>query len=115
MAATPIPLHGRWAWDLRGDGRAVRVSTHVESGLINVSMWRDDACVGSARLLPTEAASLVAALSDGLAGLAARQHAPAGREERLHELELRLARLEAREPTWRRAMTAVRAWVTPSA
>ena len=90
----PLPVHGRWAWDVRGEGRAVRVSTHVESGLLNVSMWRDEVCVGTARLLPAEAARLVGALTDGLAELA-EQPFPGGR---LHELELRLARLEADRP-----------------
>jgi hypothetical protein len=115
MTAAPIPLHGRWAWDLRGEGRAVRVSTHVEEGLVNVSLWRGDACVGSARLAPVQAAELVRGLSDGLARLAAVAPVAQGRAgDRLHEVELRLARLEARQPGWRRALAAVEEWAARS-
>jgi hypothetical protein len=111
MAATPIPLHGRWAWDMRGDGRAVRVSTHVESGLLNVSLWRGNACVGTARLRPAEAARLVTGLSDGLAQLAVQTPAvSAASNRRLHDVELRLARLEAREPSWRGTVAASWDW-----
>jgi hypothetical protein len=111
MAATPIPLHGRWAWDLRGDGRAVRVSTHVESGLLNVSMWRDNACVGTARLSPAQAARLVTGLSDGLAQLAGQPPAATtAAKERMHELELRLSRVEARQPSWRDTVAASWDW-----
>jgi hypothetical protein len=116
MTAAPIPLHGRWAWDLRGEGRAVRVSTHVEEGLLNVSLWRGETCVGSARLLPAEASRLVRGLTDGLAALAAE--APAASKasgDRLHEVELRLARLEANRPAWRRALSAVEDWASRSA
>lgn len=111
MTATQIPLHGRWAWDLRGEGRAVRVSTHVEAGLLNVSMWRENACVGTARLSPAEAARLVTGLSEGLAQLAG--HPPAANastNRRMHELELRLARVEARQPAWRDTVAASWDW-----
>ena len=109
MTAAPIPLRGQWAWDLRGEGRAVRVSTHVEAGLLNVSMWRGEACVGTARLLPDEAARLVGGLTAGLAQLAGQ--VPAGGNRRLHDVELRLTRLEAREaPSWRRTVAASWDW-----
>ena len=91
MTAAPIPLHGRWVWDLRGDGRAVRVSAHADEGMLNVSLWRSDRCVGTARLAPADVGSLVAALTDGLAEIADRAASDAGR---LHEIELRLARVE---------------------
>jgi hypothetical protein len=93
MTAMALPVHGHWAWDARGGGRAVRVSTHPESGLLNLSLWRDDLCVGTARLLPHEAAALVAGLTEGLA-----------------ELETRLARLEDRRPPWRRAVDSIGGW-----
>ena len=91
MTAAPIPLHGRWVRDSRGEGRAVRVSAHTEEGVVNVSLWRSDRCVGTARLSPADVGSLVAALTDGLAAIADRAASDAGR---LHELELRLARVE---------------------
>ena len=79
MTVLPIPARGPWAADLRGDGRAVRVSAHAEQGLLTVSLWRSDECVGSAHLRPDAVADLVAALTRGLTQLAVRsQDAPAG-------------------------------------
>jgi hypothetical protein len=115
-----LPVHGQWAWDVRGEGRAVRISAHVESGLVNLSVWRHDTCVGTVRLLPSEVANLVTGLSEGLAQMA-REPDPEGSDadaRRLREMERRLAGLEARlaAPSgWRarveRARAAVRtAW-----
>ena len=94
----------RWAWDARGDNRAVRVSAHQREHLINLSVWRDDLCVGTVRLRPDEAAALVTGLTEGLAQLAARPTAVA---PDIGDLEKRLTRLEARlsEPAWRTAAT----------
>lgn len=104
---------GRWAWDARGDNRAVRVSAHARENVVNLSVWRDDICVGTVRLVPDEVTALVTGLTDGLAELAAR---PTGTPPAdLRGLEERLARLEARvaEPAWRtaaaRAARSVRA------
>ena len=84
MTAVGLPVHGRWAWDARGDGRAVRISTHPESGLLNLSLWREDLCVGTVRLRPDEAATLIAGLTVVLSavvvlviGLAGRRRPPA--------------------------------------
>jgi hypothetical protein len=114
MTVIALPTHGRWAWDARGDGRAVRVSTHTAVGLLNVSIWRDDVCVGTVRLAPDDAAKLINGLSDGLAQLAAAAPPgdPAADAERFHELEERLTRLESgrRSPVWRRAVDAVVTW-----
>jgi hypothetical protein len=111
MTVIALPTHGRWAWDARGDGRAVRVSTHAEVGLLNVSVWREDVCVGTVRLAPADAAQLITGLSDGLAELAAvRPQAPTA-DPRLRDLEERLTRLESRPaPLWRRVPSAVAAW-----
>jgi hypothetical protein len=111
MTVVRLPVHGRWAWDARGASRAVRVSPHVHENVVNLSLWRDDLCVGTVRLRPGEAASLVAGLTDGLAELADRPEAlPPGDDDphALHEFELRLARIEARlaPPGWRTAVTA---------
>jgi hypothetical protein len=97
MTVIPLPRHGQWAWDLRGEGRAVRVSAHVDEGLMNLSLWRSGTCVGTARLLPADVARLVSGLSEGLAEISAQRSAPAPVEAgRLHELEQRLAELESR-------------------
>jgi hypothetical protein len=110
MTVVELPTHGRWAWDARGDGRALRVSTHAAVGLLNVSMWRGDLCVGAVRLQPDEVATLVAGLTDGLAALAAAPPASAGDAGRLRELEDRLTHLEERRRTgaWRRVVSAAR-------
>ena len=111
MTAVVLPLHGHWAWDARGNGRAVRISTHAESGLLNLSLWREDLCVGTARLRPDEAAALITGLTDGLAELAARPRAVGPDPATLAELETRLARLERpRPPRWREAADAVTGW-----
>ncbi|MCF6742826.1 hypothetical protein E9529_00780 [Blastococcus sp. KM273128] len=116
MTALVMPVHGRWAWDARGEGRAVRVSTHVEAGLLNLSLWRGETCVGTARLAPEDVAQLVAGLTDGLGALAARPRVLAPDATRVAELETRLARLEReRTPLWRRAADAAGGWAVRKA
>jgi hypothetical protein len=61
---------GRWVSDLRGERRGARVSAHVEAGFLVLSTWKSGECVGTVRLLPDEAASLIAGLAEGLALLA---------------------------------------------
>ncbi len=107
-----LPVRGQWAWDVRGEGRAVRISAHVEAGLINLSVWRHDTCVGTVRLLPAEVANLVTGLTEGLAHMT-RERADArdgsgDDARRMRELEARLVRLESRvrAPLWRRALAA---------
>ncbi|WP_104524025.1 hypothetical protein [Blastococcus atacamensis] len=120
MTVIPLPRHGQWVGDLRGQGRSVRVSAHADVGVTSLSLWRGDTCVGTAQLLPAEVALLIGGLSDGLAEIAvqpARQ--PSG--ARLRALEDRLAGLESRlgaRPgatdqllaAGRSARTAVRNW-----
>lgn len=99
MTVIPLPRHGQWAWDLRGEGRGVRISAHVDVGVLNLSLWRGGTCVGTAQLLPGDVAKLATGLTEGLAEIAAqsRAHEPAtGDSRRIHELELRLAEVEAR-------------------
>ena len=84
---------GRWIADLRGEGRAVRVSSHVEGGFLVLSTWKEDTCVSTVRLLPDEAASLVAGLAEGLSRLSER---PVDNDlpMRMAGLEVRLAAVE---------------------
>ena len=99
MTVIPLPRHGQWAWDLRGEGRGVRVSAHADAGLLNVSLWREGICVGTAQLLPVDVAKLVSGLSEGLALIAAQPPGHAGASDsaqRMQELEQRLAELESR-------------------
>ena len=60
MTVIPLPRHAQWAWDLRGQGRGVRVSAHADEGLLNVSLWREGTCVGTAQLLPADVESRLA-------------------------------------------------------
>ena len=103
MTVIPLPSHGQWAWDSRGEGRGVRVSAHADVGVLNVSIWRGGTCVGTAQLLPADVAKLVSGLSEGLAEIAAQPPVhEATAPERLHELEQRLAEVEARVDPRRR-------------
>lgn len=79
---------GRWIADQRGEGRAVRVSSHVEGGFLVLSTWKEDTCVSTVRLLPDEAASLVAGVAEGLSRLSERAAD--------NDLAMRLAVVEAR-------------------
>jgi hypothetical protein len=99
MTAIPLPRHGQWAWDLRGEGRGVRISAHVDVGLLNLSLWRGGTCVGTAQLLPADVARLASGLTEGLAEIAAQPRASVPRDgdvPRVDELERRLAEVEAR-------------------
>ena len=109
MTVIPLPRHGQWAWDLRGEGRGVRISAHVDVGVLNLSLWRGGTCVGTAQLLPGDVAKLAGGLTEGLAEIAAqpRSGPTDGEVGRIHELELRLAEVEARLPARRRGPAGV--------
>jgi hypothetical protein len=108
MTVLSLPARGRWVWDARDKTRAVRVAAHGQVGLLNLSMWRDETCVGTVRLRPEEVTDLVAALTNGLARLVADRApaVPAPEAARLTALEERLAGLETRlaTPPWRQAV-----------
>lgn len=63
-------MPGAWVPDFRGEGRGVRVSAHAEAGFLVVSTWKAGTCVATVRLLPDEAAGLVAGLAAALAEMA---------------------------------------------
>ena len=75
----------------------MRVSAHEEAGFLILSTWREDRCVGTVRLLPDEAADLVAGVAEALGRLASRpptDQGPADVELRIAAMEERLRRLE---------------------
>ena len=109
MTVIPLPSHGQWAWDSRGEGRGVRVSAHADVGVLNVSIWRGGTCVGTAQLLPADVAKLVSGLSEGLAEIAAQPSAHERPPERLAELEQRLAEVESRLGSTTRRTAGARA------
>jgi hypothetical protein len=108
MSVLPFQPRAQWAWDARGPNRAVRVSPHPLENVVNLSVWRDDLCVGTVRLQPDDVAALVAGLGNGLAELAKRPVTPSAT---VAELADRLTRVETRlsRPAWRTAATAAAA------
>ena len=68
---TALPARGEVFCDQRGTERALRVSWHSEVGLVVLSLWREDRCVGTFRLEAEEVPALVNALVTGLAPAAA--------------------------------------------
>jgi len=64
--ARPLPEAGSIFLDARGGDRALRVSWHHESGLVVLSLWRDNVCAGSFRLGVDEVPDLIAMLRSGL-------------------------------------------------
>jgi hypothetical protein len=81
-AVRPLPESGSIFLDARGGDRALRVSWHHESGLVVLSLWRDNVCSGSFRLGVDEVPDLIALLRGGLdvaydRALAQRRDVPA--------------------------------------
>lgn len=92
---TPLSAPGTWIADQRGEGRGVRVSSHVEAGFLVLSTWKEDRVVATVRLLPDEAAALVAGVAEGLSRLAGQSDVAA----RLAQVEARLTALEQLGPS----------------
>jgi hypothetical protein len=93
----PLESPGTWVLDQRGGGRGVRVSAHTEGGFLVLSTWKSDACAATVRLLPDEAAQLVAGIADALAQLSTPPPGAALDAElsqRLAQLETRVIHLE---------------------
>jgi hypothetical protein len=59
------PLARHYAIDERGT--LLRATWRPEHGFVNLSLWRDDVCVETFHLSPTEAASLMSFLARSLA------------------------------------------------
>jgi hypothetical protein len=66
-AVVPLPASGDVFMDARGTERGLRVSWHTELGLVVVSLWRADTCIGTLQLHRDEVPRLISALADGLA------------------------------------------------
>jgi hypothetical protein len=64
--ARPLPETGSIFLDARGGDRALRVSWHQESGLVVLSLWRENVCAGSFRLAVDEVPELIETLRQGL-------------------------------------------------
>ena len=64
--ARPLPETGSIFLDARSGDRALRVSWHHEEGLVVLSLWRDNVCAGSFRLMVDEVPELIDVLRTGL-------------------------------------------------
>jgi hypothetical protein len=51
----------RWFADERG--RSLRATWHPEAGMVVLSLWQADRCIGTFRLSPDDAAELISMLS----------------------------------------------------
>ena len=65
-AVRPLPETGSIFLDARGGDRALRVSWHEDSGLVVLSLWRENVCAGSFRLAIDEVPALIDMLRSGL-------------------------------------------------
>lgn len=72
MIPPRAPRVGSVYLDARGDGRALRVTWHHEeqpdgpTGVVVLSLWRENVCVGTFRMPAEEVPDLVDALRAGL-------------------------------------------------
>ena len=64
---SPLPIRGEVVVDARGGARALRVSWHPEQGVVVLSVWRANTCVGTVQVDPAEVPHLVDILVRGLA------------------------------------------------
>ena len=62
----PIPTLGGVVRDVRGRGRALRVSWHNEDGIVVLSLWDGPRCTGTVRVAADDVPTLVEALQAGL-------------------------------------------------
>jgi hypothetical protein len=62
----PIPQLGGVVRDVRGAGRALRVSWHGEDGIVVLSLWDGPRCTGTVRVASWDVPALVEALQVGI-------------------------------------------------
>jgi hypothetical protein len=64
--ARPLPETGSIFLDARGGDRALRVSWHLDKGLVVLSLWRENVCAGSFRMAVDDVPEMIASLRAGL-------------------------------------------------
>lgn len=62
-----FPSHGDVFFDVRDDGRNLRVNWHHERDLVVLSTWRHGSCIATCQVDRTDIPKLIAQLVDGLA------------------------------------------------
>ncbi|GAA3810243.1 hypothetical protein [Nocardioides panacisoli] len=65
-ALRPLPATGEVFFDTRGANRALRVTWHFDSDLVNLSLWSGNVCTGSFRLPVEQVPDLIELLQTGL-------------------------------------------------
>jgi hypothetical protein len=66
LPATPLPRTGEIYLDARSPSRALRVSWHEEAGVVVLSLWRANLCVGTFQLAVDEVPDLIDVLRAGI-------------------------------------------------
>ena len=66
--ARPLPEQGSIFLDARGGERVLRVSWHLDNGLVVLSLWRENVCSGSFRLAVDDVPEMIATLRRVAAG-----------------------------------------------
>jgi hypothetical protein len=64
MNVAPLPTKGGIHFDGRGGDRSLRVDAHP--GVVTISLWRDDKCVGTHRLASDEVPEVIELLARSL-------------------------------------------------
>ena len=62
-----FPSHGDVFFDVRDDGRNLRINWHHERDLVVLSTWRHGSCIASCQVDRHDVPNLIAQLVDGLA------------------------------------------------
>jgi hypothetical protein len=73
IRTTPLPASGAIFLDQRGEGRALRVAWHPESGTLVLSLWREGTCAATHRLAVEDIPAFVEAIVTGIAAEVARR------------------------------------------
>jgi len=63
MTVSPLPARGGVVADRRDNGRALRVSAHLELGFVTLSIWRVDHCVATHQVPTSDVPSLIELLA----------------------------------------------------
>jgi hypothetical protein len=62
-----FPAHGDVFFDIRDDGRNLRVNWHHDRGLVVLSTWRHGSCIASCQVDRADVPGLINQLVEGLA------------------------------------------------
>jgi hypothetical protein len=61
-----FPSHGDVFFDVRDDGRNLRINWHHERDLVVLSTWRHGTCIASCQIDRSDVPNLISQLVDGL-------------------------------------------------